>query len=356
MINRFEVAAIVLGVLTTMAGCKPKVGGKCKDGQYACMDKERGVFCEDGKFAEMSCRGPDGCKKTGTLISCDNTLATIADGCATNGEIACATDKQAALECKDHKYVLAEPCKGTRGCEQKDNKFTCDNSVSEVGDPCHFNGDYACSADKSQIVRCVDNKMTPLSSCRGPQRCTIFELPQEKRVEFSCDDTIAQENDPCDQENEPACSVDGKSLLLCKSKKYAATKTCTGSAGCRFEKGSNKFFCSGAVAATRSATHGKIVQDAPTLAAHGAKAAAPKPSAAASSSAKAPVPPTPTASAVASAAPSASPSAAPSSKASLVPSATPGAQGAKAAPSAAPAPSASAAPKAAASAKAAPKK
>ena len=38
----------------------------------------------------------------------------------------------------------------------------------------------------------VDNKMTDLNSCRGPKACRVFELPQEKKVDFVCDDSVAQ--------------------------------------------------------------------------------------------------------------------------------------------------------------------
>ena len=44
-----------LALMATLAsGCKPKVGGRCTAGQMACDDGHGALFCEDGKYAEMT--------------------------------------------------------------------------------------------------------------------------------------------------------------------------------------------------------------------------------------------------------------------------------------------------------------
>jgi hypothetical protein len=175
---------------------------------------------------------------------CDNSLATLSDGCAEKGDVACAVDKKAALECQDNKFVVGETCKGARGCEVKDgDKIRCDNDVSDADDPCHFVNDYACTPDKGMLLKCLDHKMTKLNSCRGHKGCRVFEIPEEKKIEFVCDDSVAMENDPCDEDNEHACSMDKKAIYVCKSNKFVSLKACPGPQGCSFDDKAEKFSC-----------------------------------------------------------------------------------------------------------------
>jgi hypothetical protein len=71
----------------------------------------------------------------------------------------------------------------------------------------------------------------------------VFELPEEKKVEFVCDDAIAQLNDPCDEEGEAACSMDRKAMYHCKSAAFVAMKDCTGPKGCTFDDKGERFEC-----------------------------------------------------------------------------------------------------------------
>ncbi len=238
------IVLLALAPLAALAGCKPQVGGKCNANQVACADKTTGLFCgSDGKFATMSCAGPLGCTQNGTEVDCDNSVASNSDGCNTPGDVACATDHKAALECKDGKFSVGSTCKGPGGCKITGDKITCDNDTSDVGDACHFNGDYACTSDKSTVLRCDNNKMVALNSCRGPHACRIIELPQENKVEFACDDSLAQDGDPCDTNGEEACSMDKKSLFTCQSNKFANAKACSGPGGCQYEEKGDRFAC-----------------------------------------------------------------------------------------------------------------
>jgi hypothetical protein len=193
-------------VLST-AGCKPRAGVPCQAGQYACTDDKNGLFCgADGKFAAMTCSG--GCRLSGSLITCDNSIAAVSDGCAQPGDVACTSDHKNALECgKDAKFAVAETCKGPRGCTITGDTLACDNDTSDLNDPCRMPGDYACTSDKAMVLRCDDHKMVALNSCRGPKACRIFELPQEKKVDFVCDDSLAEEGDPWDTNGEEACTT-----------------------------------------------------------------------------------------------------------------------------------------------------
>jgi hypothetical protein len=231
-------------LLLSLPGCKEKVGGKCLPGQAVCSDNALALTCgTDSKYAAMQCRGPKGCARNGGTILCDNSVAQLNDGCNEENDVACAVDKKAALECHGGKFVTGETCKGQRGCEIKADKINCDNDISDVDDPCHFDGDYACTPDKVYVLKCIGKKMTKLNSCRGTKGCRVFELPEEKKIEFVCDDSIAQLNDPCDEEGEHACSMDKKSIYICKGAVFTAFKPCGGPKGCTFDEKGEKFEC-----------------------------------------------------------------------------------------------------------------
>ncbi|MEO9233516.1 MAG: hypothetical protein ABI421_09300 [Polyangiaceae bacterium] len=248
--NRWVVAGVAVAALV-LGGCKPKVGAKCNSGQEICTDKASGLFCgADNKFAAMSCGGPDGCKQSQQGFACDNSLATATDGCETNDDVACAADKKAALECHSNKFEVGSTCKGPKGCTIADDKISCDNDISDEGDACHFDDDYACTTDKQLVLRCKDKKMLAYNACRGPNGCVIKEEPVEHKIEFDCDDSVAQLGDSCDTESEEACTSDKKALLICKSAKFVAHKTCSGAQGCVYEPHGDRYFCDGAGAGT----------------------------------------------------------------------------------------------------------
>jgi hypothetical protein len=246
--------SLSLGVMLALGGCTPKAGDSCTAGAQACMNPTTGLFCgADGKYAVMSCNGDGkgpGCSGSGESFACDNSISAVGDGCSQVGDVACTADHKSALECtKDNKFIIGETCKGTGGCTIKDTSITCDNDTSDLGDPCHFLGDYACTSDKGLVLRCDDHKMTPLNTCRGPKQCRVFELPQEKKVQFACDDSLAMEGDPCDTLGEQACSLDKKSIFTCKGNKFTAKQPCSGPNGCTYEEKGDTYTCDNGAAA-----------------------------------------------------------------------------------------------------------
>jgi hypothetical protein len=110
-----------------------------------------------------------------------------------------------------------------------------------VNDPCHFIGDYACTTDKSLVMKCVANKMTPLNTCRGPKQCKIIQLPKQDKVEFECDDSVAQEGDACDTNGEEACTMDKKGMFVCRGNKFGSLVPCPG--GCVYEEKTDHYTC-----------------------------------------------------------------------------------------------------------------
>lgn len=336
-----------LGALAVLsAGCKPKLGKKCSAGEGYCTN-EGALFCgEDGKLAATACHGPKGCTQHGRAMDCDSSLSVAGEGCEDNENLACALDKKAVLECTNHVWAASATCKGAKGCTAKGDELFCDHTYADNADACRHEGQYACTADKAAILKCDGTAMHPITTCRGPKGCTFEEHPERQLTEFSCDDSMAAEGDPCDSDDVHACGMDKKSILVCKDKKFASLKACPGPRGCvvdaiahklSCDTGSGVFSAAGGTAKLSSAAGGQGVAKGKTAAPASAKPATSSPAVASASSSKP----------VASAAPSASVKPSTSATASALPSA-------KTAASATPA--ASTKPGAAASAKAAPKK
>jgi hypothetical protein len=262
---RLPVAASLLLFALSIPGCKskPKVGDPCTAGQGECVDPKTMMACVKGAFASMLCQGAQGCTTQGTASQCDNSIAAAGDVCDENGDYACSADKAAALSCKDNKFAVEETCKGARACALKADGLYCDNDISDLGDPCHTPGDYACTTDRKLALKCgADHKMAALNTCKGDRGCRVFDKPEEKKLEFVCDDSVADVNDPCDENGEKACTLDRKAVLECRSNKFATLSACAG--GCSFDASGDKFECSDGATAAADAKKG---------AAKGAKAA-----------------------------------------------------------------------------------
>ena len=277
MIRDKILVAFLCALVSSLAACKPKPGESCTAGRMACIDPNTGVFCgKDGKFATMSCSG--GCSVSGSTLTCNNDVAAEKDGCAVVDDAACTKDAKSALQCgADNKFAIVETCKGPRGCAISGDKVSCDNDTSDIGDPCRVAGDYACTPDKGLALRCDDHKMAPLNTCRGPKACRVFELPQENRIDFVCDDSLAQEGDACDTNGEEACGMDHKSIFVCKSNKFAAPRPCPGPNGCAYEERGDKYFCdvAGGAAAAKGASPAGAQVAAAAKPAHKGKTAKP---------------------------------------------------------------------------------
>ena len=239
--SRSCLALLVLTVVVT-AGCSPKVGGKCSGTGAVCTDRTSALFCADGTFTAVTCRGEKGCAQNGTVVDCDESIAAEQDGCNAPDAVACTKDHKEALRCTGHRFVVDETCKGPKGCSiDSAQKIVCDNDIADVNDPCHFIGDYACTTDKSLVMKCVGNKMVPLNTCRGPKKCRIIQIPNQDRVDFFCDDSVAQDGDACDTNGEEACTMDKKGMFVCRGNKFGSLRPCPG--GCVYEEKTDHYTC-----------------------------------------------------------------------------------------------------------------
>lgn len=217
--SAFAVAALLSFVLPS-AGCKPKAGGHCSPQQTACADVHTALACQDGKFVEVSCGGPDGCVASGKQVECDNSIANKGDGCAESEDLACTADKKGELRCRSNRFVLASTCRGPTGCFFTGNKLHCDTDVAEANDPCEEKDDLACAADKKSLFKCDGQKYDLDSTCRGPKGCSI------EGNNVSCDHHIAEPADACRFEGSYACTTDRKMLLACHGGKFKQEKRC----------------------------------------------------------------------------------------------------------------------------------
>src|SRR5262245_48050973 len=138
--------AAVLSV-SLLGACKPKAGGSCKiETKEVCVDEKKALACHDGKWEEMTCKGPEGCTRASPDV-CDQSVAEDKDVCNLAEDYVCTADKKAMLQCTKNKWRLVQSCLGDRACVMERKKVTCDNSVANPGDVCREEEDYACTPD-----------------------------------------------------------------------------------------------------------------------------------------------------------------------------------------------------------------
>jgi hypothetical protein len=80
------------------------------------------------------------------------------------------------------------------------------------------------------MLVCDGGKLAAASSCRGPGGCQV----ERDTHRVDCDDSVAAEGDPCDQEKRITCSGDHKSELVCGGGRYAKKRDCRRT-DCRLE-------------------------------------------------------------------------------------------------------------------------
>jgi hypothetical protein len=182
-----------------------------------------------------SCDGPRGCilGDGGEAPRCDARIARAGGPCAaTLGShaiapaagsrsglpvrsvaSACSPERDAELACIGSVWTSYARCRGGDGCTLVAGGVVCDDSVAEVGDPCHSTRD-GCSTD-GRALRCEAGRYATYATCSGPKGCK--PRPHEERVD--CDNSVAQLGDYCWGSGVHACTPDGKELLRCGAAK-----------------------------------------------------------------------------------------------------------------------------------------
>lgn len=232
----FWAAAVAL--LLVAPGCSPKPGDKCKEaGNPVCLDKATAIECRGGTWQTAGCFGPDGCVSTDAKFSCDVSLAKAGDSCREHDDkrYSCTVDKKTQLRCRDGKWTAMAQCTGDSGCDAKGIFANCADPVSNEGDVCDPPEDakkksYTCSVDKKTMLLCKEGKWKAIEQCLAKEGCSAAAF----RVR--CNGPTAKAGDECDpsEEADYACSSDGKSQLICKAgePKWTVNAACRGKEGC----------------------------------------------------------------------------------------------------------------------------
>lgn len=232
----------VASVAGLMAGCpsRPIAGAACHvPDRLVCAGGDRALLCDSASWRDVPCRGRRGCNQREGADECDDELALEGDPCPRNPAVdyACSVDHTAALECRSGRFSLWRRCRGEAGCRLvADHRLDCDTTLSEADDPCETQGTYSCSIDRTAMLQCNGRSFVAASSCRGPQGCRLD--PDTHKV--ACADTVALEGDPCDEERRITCNMDGKAELICEGNRYLRKRECR-HMGCRVE--GSELFC-----------------------------------------------------------------------------------------------------------------
>jgi hypothetical protein len=147
-------------------------------------------------------------------------------GSSCKGTESTCIDKKTALACRGGTFTEVA-CAGPTGCSKYQDHANCDTSVATAGQPCLGEEDeYACSPDGKHAVVCKNGKFEPWLECRGKGGCTMLGRS------LSCDTSIAEKGDTCKTQGAVACSVDQKHMVVCRDGKFALYRYCRGQYGC----------------------------------------------------------------------------------------------------------------------------
>jgi hypothetical protein len=226
-------SGLLLLVLVQCNALKQKPGDKCvSNGKFQCTDPSTALLCQGGTIVSMPCRGPNGCQGVGPGSQCDDDLGQAGEAClsGSGGEnYACGTDQKSELVCTNGKWVVNSTCKGPAGCKVTGTMVHCDDDFADVNDPCQSNAsdaNYSCTPDKKTIVVCQSNKFIEWEGCHGPKGCHI------ENNQVFCDTTMGAVGDTCRHADNHACSDDAQSMLRCTAQfKWAKQQDCHH--GCR---------------------------------------------------------------------------------------------------------------------------
>jgi hypothetical protein len=244
-------------LIVGLAACRsrPAAGARCRVlDQLVCEAPGKALVCEpalvgpadaggtaDLAWSSVPCKGARGCVGAPGAASaeCDDTVGGEGDPCPRSPPLdyACSADRTRALVCQAGRFALWRACRGPDGCQVEGGRnVRCDTTLGLPGDPCAQSGTYSCAVDQQSMLMCDGGALSAASSCRGPAGCRIRK--DERKVD--CDDAIAVEGDPCDQDGRISCAADGKAELVCTDRQYRKKRDCRRS-DCRLD--GNELFC-----------------------------------------------------------------------------------------------------------------
>jgi hypothetical protein len=219
VLQRLAVAVgsgVLLVVLVQCNALKQKPGDKCvNNGAVKCTDGSNALLCQGGTISAITCRGPKGCSGAGASGECDDDLAQAGEGCimGSGGQnYSCGTDLKSELVCTAGKWTVNSTCKGPGGCKVTGTMVHCDDDFADINDPCQSSpseANYSCTPDKKTEVVCTNNKFVESEGCHGQKGCYI------ENNSVYCDTSMAKEGDKCRHADNHACSDDATAMLKC---------------------------------------------------------------------------------------------------------------------------------------------
>lgn len=109
---RPSILSVLAGLLLVACGT-PKVGDTCSVTGFLCESGTAALECKVGKWVQLPCRGPNGCKREGEVVRCDMSNNNEGDACASSAERKglCTADGKATLECIDGSLRKTNTCR-----------------------------------------------------------------------------------------------------------------------------------------------------------------------------------------------------------------------------------------------------
>jgi hypothetical protein len=223
MLKPLTCCLLVAALAAATASCRGKPGEACSDAPASCSDKESHLACAQGKYVLETCKGKGGCTDDKALY-CDNSLASIGDGCGHEGARACSTDGSKELRCRDRKFSVEWSCRG--GCTLDSSSNPKCTPTGEIGNSCRPDSIVCDGAAKTQLA-CVDGKLAATRTCHGALGCRT-----EAGGGVRCDRTQAVEAEDCREEGTGACDSARQSVLVCEGGHFHTRLRCLGPLAC----------------------------------------------------------------------------------------------------------------------------
>jgi hypothetical protein len=182
-------AACTLAVFATLFGCKriPGPGDECKPTDIRCVDPKTELACQHGVFIAAPCKGPLGCREDGKRLVCDFSGNATGDPCSTEdeGNARCVGEDQ-RITCLGGKYFV-DYCRGPEQCKSTGTSLKCDQTKAQEGDPCRGKSN-SCSTDGKRVLTCHDDRFVTTAHCDGESGCSVSQ------GEINCDLGKKEEN------------------------------------------------------------------------------------------------------------------------------------------------------------------
>jgi hypothetical protein len=205
-------------------GACDKPGDACTDSPGSCKTKTGHLMCVNKVLVLETCLGKGGCNDEGKSLVCDNTIASLGDGCGHEGARACSSDGTKELRCRDAKFATEWSCKG--GCKLDDNANPKCAPTGEVGDSCRPDSIVCDGAAKTEL-NCKDGKLAVSRTCHGELGCQTMPGGGVR-----CDKSQALEGEACREEGTGSCDSTKKNVLVCTGGHYKTQLHCLGPLGC----------------------------------------------------------------------------------------------------------------------------